>query len=310
MLFVNSVQPKCGVYQYGKRMAMSLQQEHVPLTYIELETLEQWSTAILPYSVILLNYHPSLFPWISKDTELYPDKTYYYIYHECDMPPGITSKQILDTDPTASVSRCKAALPRPLYSPTQRYEKSPVSFSCPIIGSFGFGFSCKNFPRIVRLVQEQFDCAKIRLHIPMAYYSDPSHTIIPEIVAACLQSIRKKGISVEFTHHFLSDEELFAFLQSNDLNIFLYDTEQQRGCSSVFDFALSCDTPIAISTSAMFRHIYQPEISVDHTSLIEIMLSGTKHTRVYQERWSTKQLKKVLQEVLSLKNSEEKIHTT
>jgi hypothetical protein len=228
------------------------------------------------YQHIIVNYHSSLFPWLS------PTPNMKFIFHESSVPPGPR----IDTDPTNAV----CGIPRPLATHVQRKTHMP-NLHNPVIGSFGFGFRHKNFDKIVELVQSQFDTATLRFIITFAKYGDEHGEGSRLIAKRCASAITKPGIKLEISHEFVTDEELVQFLESNDLNVFLYDTQPGRGCSSVCDFALATNRPFAISSSNMFRHVYDDSICVEKRPLREIMVRGMTHLEKYKTMWSHDNLK-------------------
>jgi hypothetical protein len=60
----------------------------------------------------------------------------------------------------------------------------------------------------------------------------------------CFQKNIKPGILLLITHDFFSTNEILTFLQSNTMNIFLYDQMHGRGISSAIDYAISVKKPI------------------------------------------------------------------
>jgi hypothetical protein len=142
----------------------------------------------------------------------------------------------------------------------------------PIFGSFGFGFKTKGFDKIIKLVNEQYDSAIVKLIITKAHFGDPREAF--NIGTQCKQISVKPGIIVMITHEFFSDKDILYFLRSNTMNIFLYDTLPGRSISSVIDFALSAKKPIGISDSSMFHHIYSDSICL-YKTLIKDCLNNT-----------------------------------
>ena len=266
-LFINSVQPQCGVYQYGKRLYQQLNDK---FEYVELGSEAEYRHLIenKSYDACILNYHPSLFSWWK------PTMKTFYLYHESDFP--FDKNMILNTDPTHPLG-----IPRPLYRGP--FQGSP--FKSPSFGSFGFGFSNKGFERIVKLINEQYNVATIRLLIPYAYYGDADGAESRSVVQRCKQLITKPNIKLLAMHDFLPDNEIVSFLASNDLNLFLYDHMPGRGCSSVIDYAIAARRPIAISDSVMFRHIYSDSICAYKRPLQSIIADGTHHIDQYLEKW-------------------------
>lgn len=294
-LILNGTQPQCGVYQYGFRLAQlcgpdfaDYQEFQTPADFVRLGRDH-------PATHVLVNYHASLFPWLRKDHE-HSSKNYFYLYHEHLLPPGVHPKQMVNTDPT-NRRGLAWALPRPLglkaaaAAAATSVPRRPLTtrLACPVIGSFGFGFHHKGFDRVIQLVQDQFDTARIRLLMPFAFFGDADGHQARSVAAQCRSLVHKPGIHLEISHDFLSDEDLCRFLAENDLNLFLYDYGGDRGCSSVIDFALCVARPIGISNSAMFRHIDCDALRVDKTPLRTLLADDSpalNHQEALCATWS------------------------
>lgn len=273
-LFINSIQQKCGVYQYGKRLHSQLGSQ---FDYVEIGSNEEYTSFMKDksYDACILNYHPSLFGWWQ------PTIKTFYVFHELAAPSS--NERILNSDPTNQYG-----IPRPLYQGA--YTRS--DFGYPSFGSFGFGFYNKGFDRLVKMINDQYDEAIIRLLIPCAHYGDIDGKQARDIAKRCRSMVTKPNIKLLIMHDFLEDADLVGFLASNHMNIFLYDQMcSSRGCSSVIDYALSAKKPIAISDSCMFRHIYSDAICAYKRPLKDIMADGTLHTDHYLDKWNPKTLR-------------------
>ena len=97
----------------------------------------------------------------------------------------------------------KKTIPRKAYSETSEvYEDESdindfiykyTDTDIPIFGSFGFGFENKGFDKIIKLVNEQYDNAIIKLVIPIAHF-DPDPDRIHRMRELCFRSNIKPGI--------------------------------------------------------------------------------------------------------------------
>jgi hypothetical protein len=253
------------------------------ISYACVNSLPSYLEAVDSYDTVLINYHPSLFCFLDKNS-LDETKRYVYVYHESDFP-SLRDGIILNTDP-GSVN----GIPRPLaFNDTNIYPPSNVNN--PTIGSFGFGFANKNFHQIVDLVQQQFDNATLRLLMPGAAWGDASGNEARNSAEQCRRTIRNPGIKLYICHDFMTDAEIFKFLGENDLNVFLYPNyDGRRGCSSVIDYVLGVNRPFAISDSHMFRHIYDDKICAYKTPLRTIIGNGPIINARYRELWSSEKL--------------------
>jgi len=232
---------------------------------------------------IIINYHELTMTWFSgceKDNDI----VYYVLHHEGTEHSNLNPDYYLYVDSTFRDVDNRFAVPRPLFETVPHGPAHDV----PVISSFGFGFGNKGFGRIVKTVNDQFDEAIIRLHIPFAHYGDMDKQSIKNIYPGCYAEVKKTGIKLEITNDFYTDEQLLNFLSESTLNIFLYDEMLGRGLSSVIDYGLSVNVPLAISQSYMFRHIKmtQPSICYEDRTLPEIIASGPEILQPLRDQWS------------------------
>jgi len=155
-----------------------------------------------------------------------------------------------------------------------RYEERDDKI--PIIGFQGFGFVHKGIIRIADKVQEEFDEAIIRLHIPYSYFGDPNGNEARKRVDEVKQIIRKPGIKIEATHDFLSDEDIIQLLNKNTVNCYFYDFLEQSGIASSPDYAIAAMRPIAVNNSRMLINLHnlEPSIEIEKISLKDIIKNG------------------------------------
>lgn len=265
ILFLNSIQKACGVYQYGIRLANCL-----PMCdYREVANEADYLSAIeYGPDKIIYNYHSTTMPWLTSSNMCRTAKN-VGIPHECN---GDIFDELLDIDP-----RKPNGIPRPLFydnipeKPTNHEEFIMYNRGkdVPIFGSFGFGFLNKGFDEIIQYVNTEFDDAIIKLIIPCGYYCRPNEQ--EQVVEKCFSFPRKPGVELLVCTDFVSNEDLLVFLNSNTMNLFLYSKMEGRGISSVIDYALSVDVPIGISDSYMFRNIYDDSICVYKNKISDIM---------------------------------------
>lgn len=288
ILFLNHNQQQCGVYQYGKRSSDILKKsKQYNFIYEEINSEIDLLELVLTHEPagIIYNYHPATMGWLTNNILSSIDHIKHYgLYHEGHETFNIKFDYYLIIDTTYVDSANMFSVLRPLF---ENIIPSIISPSVPTIGSFGFGFNNKGFERLVKLVNEEFDEAIIRLQIPFAYYGDRDGNSAREISEKCKRHITKSGIQLHISHEFLSNSEMLQFLSDNTLNAFLYDDMPGRGLSSVIDYALSVDVPIAITNTFMFRHIrHNGAICIENKSLKEIIESGSSVLNWHKEIWS------------------------
>lgn len=285
-LFLNHKIEQCGVYQYGLRLFEILQKD-TKFIYKEIDSYEEYKNVInIPdITHIIYNYHQSTMPWLNKNTIQKCLKN-IGIPHES---PDDLFDIICNIDPNAPESIHtqikRYSLPRPIY---ESFEITTNAFidihkdsGLPIFGSFGFGFQNKGFHKMVEMINQQYDNAIIKLVIPIAHF-DPDPYTVERMKEMCFQKNIKPGIILLITHEFFSTNEILTFLQSNTMNIFLYDQMYGRGISSAIDYAISVKKPIGISDSYMFRNIYSDEICLYKHSIDYCLKQSTsKYLKEY-----------------------------
>lgn len=298
IIFLNTSYKNCGVYQYGYRLYQCLESI---VEYKEADGYEEYKRIIHESSpdVMIFNYHSVTMIWLTNTNIIRTinDKTIknYGILHESD---GSFFDSILDIDPNMP-----NGIPRPLfynipkYSSTSKFINYNKGANVPIFGSFGFGFTSKGFDRMIQLINSQYDKAIIKLVIPLGHYCEK--TQLANTMQHCLYVPRKPGIELLISNDFFENDDILLFLQSNTMNVFMYDRMQGRGISSVIDCALSVDVPIAISNSYMFRHIYNDCICADIYPLEQIR-NQLPYLNQFKEKYSKDSIKNWFQKNITL----------
>lgn len=276
VLILNHNIAKCGVYQYGLRLYEALSKsKDINFIYNEVESLKEYNFVLSKITTecklvcILYNYHISTMTWLNNNTIQKKVKNL-----------GIIHESYADMfDLNIDIGDVNDYVPRPIFEdfltkfentiPQSSNVKDFIEYTeinTPIIGSFGFGFDNKGFEKIVKMVNEQYDRAIIKLLITPAHFGGIILNI-KEIYDKCVNYNVKPNVKLMIMTEFITNEELLLFLMSNTINIFLYDYMHGRGLSSVIDYVISVKTPIGISDSYMFRHIYSDEINLYKKSI-------------------------------------------
>jgi len=290
IIYVNHEEKKrCGVYQFGYHIGQSLQKsQKYDFRYVECSSEEAFRKIIITENpaMIIYNYHEATSPWITEKFTHTINVPQIGTIHEITQEKADTAiNSLFDgyvaPDPTLVLSNPIVFKTGRLVLPykNQLYQET----NHPIIGSFGFGLEGKGFEKLILKVQEEFEEATIRLHIPFSDFMDSDGAKAKKIAEHCQNLVTKKGVKLEITHDFLSTKDLQDFLAKNTLNAFFYDECKNRGLSSVIDFALSVDRPIALTKSLMFRHLGQcsPTIFIENLTLKQIIAQGTLPLKKY-----------------------------
>lgn len=257
ILFVAHKEKLCGVHEYGISVAEALKKSTKYLfIYAECSNAEELSAIVegVAPKAIIYNYYPSTLPWLKKELLRKFDIPSLGIMHEVTQRAADSADTSLfdyhiAPDPTLVPNN-------PIVFKTGRLiPKYTNGFSLPkvtTIGSFGFASVGKGFERLIIAVQEEFDEAIIRLHVPAGDFMDSD---VKDVVKRCQELIVKDGVKLVATHEFLERLQLLDFLAQNTLNAFFYEKLEGRGISSTIEIALAVRRPIAVTRSSMFRHI-------------------------------------------------------
>lgn len=293
ILIVSHREKQCGVHQYGKNIANVLSKSEVyDFLYTECSSPKELLSVVhkvMP-AAIIYNYYPSTLPWLKKKIIRKVGVPQADIVHEitqavADSADNSFFDYHIAPDPTL-------LLKNPFVYKTGRLIPKYINHypipEIPTIGSFGFGTPGKGFVRLIANVQDEFDEAIIKLHIPFAAFADADGKAARTIAQRCRELIIKRNIQLFVSHDFLSQDGLLDFLAQNSINAFFYEENKGRGISSVIDYALAVQRPIAITKSNMFRHISSsyPSICIEDTSLQQIMKNGIEPLLGYYEEWS------------------------
>jgi len=279
ILILNHKMKNCGVYQYGLRTANILKKSTIyNFIYTEIDNLDEYNVALKlnnPFAVIY-NNHLDILNWFSPEVVSSNRQCLHVgIIHEGECYKKYNYDYHIHEDSSSHDRENIFVVPRPLLEYTGQHKNPTI----PTINSFGFGFADKGFDKIVNLVESQFDEACINLHMTHAFFGRPLAELL-QLSEYCRSIVNKQNITLNITNNFLDENELLDFLASSTINVFLYNERSHttRGLSSVIDYALSVDKPIAISKSNMFRHLkdVNPSIYVDERALSDIIQSGTE----------------------------------
>jgi hypothetical protein len=306
ILFVSRQAERCGVADYGRRVNSILEQSKLFNVYWrEINTADDYETVFSEVNpdLVLYNYYPVILPFITN--EFIASKRnipHIVLYHEVGI--AFTPTAVIDVDSTLidNIEHNHFSIPRPLFDKFMN-DETPTNNDIVTIGTFGFGFRDKNFPKLAQLVCEQFDTAIIRINTPFATFGDNDGTSARTEINKMQDVINQSGknIILDVNHDFLEHDDLLNFLRKNDINIFMYEPFNERSLSGSIDYALSARRPIGISRSWMFRHInwVKPSIFVDELSIQEIINNGIEPLKPIYEIHSAVNLLKKYEYILT-----------
>lgn len=290
VLFINSADEKCGVYQYGLTTYKIISKsQNIAFNYYNASSAKELSDLSQEFEIAVFNFHEKTMPWLSDEVLNLFEKAFVIVGHDC-FPTFKKASGFIHCDSTFPKADNIFPVGRPILNTGVEYSPASQGIT---VGAFGFSFFSKNFHSFPQLVSSSFANAKIRMHIPQHPHGDSQKTI-KEYIA----SVNSFGLEIEITDKFLSTEELISFLNSNSINVFLYPEMPGRGLSSVIDYALASKQPLAISDCDMFRHINsERRIKLSNYSLPEILSFGKSPTNQFRELWSEENLIKQYEDI-------------
>ncbi len=294
VLIVSHPRSQCGIHQYGLNIFSALRKSaRYRFAYAECLNERALRDAVTRFrpAAILYNHYPVTMPW------LHPGITRDYCFPQLGILHEVTQREadsatqelfdyLVCPDPTL-ISRHRFILKTPrLIPPYINMQPLP---EIPTVGSFGFGFGDKGFEKLIRVVQEEFDLARIILRLPFNDIVDPGgkhHSLAT--AKRCRALVSKPGIELTIRHDFLQRPQLLDFLASNTLNAFFYDVNKDRGISSTIEHALAVQRPLAINRCGMFRHVHSatPSICIENISLRAIVANGVAPLVPFYHDWS------------------------
>lgn len=288
----------CGIGLRGKLtsdiLKLSTQYNFVPCFIDNIETLNIHIKRFFP-KIIIYNYHSITTPWLNIDLQtIFPDIIHIFIHYDLTQKlvdhtqSNKTFHYLITDDDTLIGNNYVFVVTRSLPFYNNKHDDNKNGSTVPKIGFQGFGFPHKGIHRIAEQVCKEFDDAIIRLHIPFSLYVDPDGTQATERVNEVKRIITGTNIQLEVSHEFKNDHDIIGWLKENDVNCYFYDYLDGAGIASSPDYAIAARTPIAITRSHQFRHMWNlsPSICIENNTLRNIISNGIEPLKPLYERYT------------------------
>lgn len=319
-IFINTRKAKCSIYSSGKMLYDTIQKsKSYTIDYVEINDIiidrlhqgiiESTTTKVSPvYDFYIVNYHHTTMRDVEGVNsrrfinlpgkklcvilEMFKDDPFPYMN-----PVGFTDMLVLDPTMNRQESNIHA-FPRPLPKPRKMKIIESIP-EVPIIGTYGYAHPGKCFDAVVKAAAQEFENACVRINIPPSTYADPifGEAFKKQIYNDCKKHERK-GIQVEFTEHYLSDDQLVDWCAENTLNCFFYN-RNSPGLAAASDQAIISGAPLAVSENTTFRHIHKYIKSYPHISLKDAILTSQNGIDQMINDWSAEKCVSRLEEILS-----------
>lgn len=280
ILLVNHSTQTCGVYQYGLNLYYYLAGLNKwEIDYAETSNSDHVVKAIKKSSPdkIIYNWHPWTLSWCDDAfVRSFPNIIHGAIWHDPVNLPPTPMRNLISRNPDEVESFGNERNIFKSYPIMLNYTGPFAKLeSIPIIGTAGFVTNHKNFSAFIERVQDEFDEAEIRMHVPAGAFASNidqvRHTMhMLEVL------IRKPHIKLRYSTDFLHNTDLVEWHAQNNLNVFIYEELQGSGVSAAVEKAINAEQPVAVNKSYMFRHLWKikPSILVEENSLRTIMQNG------------------------------------
>jgi hypothetical protein len=300
ILLVNYRKQNCGIQQYGFNLGEILKKHSKnKIQYLEVDDATQFCEFLTnnTFDIFIFNWLSIKMSWINDYfLQKFPNQKKLFIFHDFEYPNVKSQHFILHQDPTKITNNItEFNLGRFLFDFETECKKSDK----PIISSFGFAFFDKGFDKVVKKVNEEFDNAIIRLHLPNNTVVNVDKVMKHQILKTC-ELLNKNGNELTVTENYMSNYELLSWLNESTLNCFFYDSKQSLGISSVIDYALSVKVPLAITRCDMFRHIIDDEILIEKNTLVDIIEKGVTPLLKFKKNWNGKSFGENFDNIINL----------
>jgi SAM-dependent methyltransferase len=291
--FITNPAVQCGASQLGMDIVNALREHsrHAITAYPvgNRADFDAVFEAVAESDLAFYNYHPGTIGFLKREDIRRTGKPAVGLLHEFDyrnvhaVHADIFRYRIAP-DPSLA-GRMPGLWSVPRIVPQVRVEEPKNELFT--IGTFGFATPGKNYDEIIAFAARHWDRARVRLHLPNSFYCDADGSLARQVCERC-RAMTDGRIELQFSGDYLTADGLIAFLSGNDLNLFFYDTQRGRGISSVTDFAVAAERPLALSDSVMFRHIraFAPELFLGASSIERILKNGTQACRRLKALWT------------------------
>ncbi len=297
-IFYNSKKALCSIHESGLMVYNTLKNSpFYNLTYSE-DTEFSYD-----YDFAIVNDHYTVNNWITKKMIEKFQKPIFCIVTEVtftenyiDKSPSFYTAYIV-LDPSINEKNNVYGFPRPLEdNTTVEYSDNIV----PIIGSFGFATTGKNWHKIVEQTQNEFEEAIVRFNIPFATYVPDSQLIINDVIQTCNAVIKNPKIKLEITHNNFTKQELINWCAQNTINCFLYNREHlfSAGLCATTDQAIVSEKPLLVSNDSTFRHIHKYIDYYPNISIKQAILQTQDGVKRMKQEWSSKNFTNKFENIL------------
>jgi len=289
---INHDKTECGVYHHGwavnEILSKSTVYEYEYVCVHDGLAFKAWiEKNYKRFSAFIFNWHPATLWWLTDELLGQISKPKFILTGHDTVSDFANANYHFICDPTVPVGETKGGVSRPIFL-FDDIQYSPPHSDVIKIGSFGFGQTQKQFPKIIEKVNAEFiDPVQVNIHMPYGDFVDQSGQLAKSIKDECI-AIAAPNVKVNITHDYIVNyHDLSAWLNQNDINVFNYMEQPGRGCSSSIDAAISSQKPFACNSNNMYRHVRENKnILLEQNTLADIIIRGIAPSKEFTAKWS------------------------
>ena len=291
VLLITNEEHKCGISQYGRILGEILNKsEHYYFITHALSNEAEVLSVVHKHrpSIMIFNHSNTTMGWLSDEfiqllSVRLDVKSIIITGHE-QISHFRHASVHLSSDPCTHPKFGLLPAPPPiLYLQNIRYTLPQGELR---IGTSGFINPLKNIPKLIGVLRQRISGKFIlRLHLSSAVFVSNTDEVRRDILESCSR-LTDEFLSLEVIESFFSYEEHIAWLNSNDLNVFYYESNPEIGASASVYRAIAARKPFVVNNASLFRHVYcsQTDLNQDLTKLV--FEGNNSHSLRFEEIWS------------------------
>lgn len=288
---VSGAVQNCGIYYWGANVYNILKHStKYSFHFVTASSHDEFLEKTANMDAIIYNWHSTTMPWCTTKVFQTIAKPQFLIHGHTANSEMINFDGIdefITVDPTRDYnlqnfhSGCRPIV----YYEDMVYNEPQGAIK---IGTSGIGHDGKNIETMLYFINRQFDDPVIfNIHWSVGAFTGAGHDMLESKLKG-LQALAKQNVTLKFTLEQLSEYDNIKWLNSNDINLYIYPNYDCHGVSASIDKALAAKKPIGVNNSNFFRHIISDEINIEKTPIKTIINNGITPLAKYYDMWNPK----------------------
>jgi hypothetical protein len=298
---VSGAVENCGIHYWGTSVYNILKHSNkYSFHFVTASSCDEFLAKTQNMDAIIYNWHSTTMPWCTTEVFMATSMPQFLIHgHTANSElikfDGIDEFITVDPSRDYNLKNFHSGYRPITYYEDIQYDKPQGTIK---IGTSGIGHDGKNIEAMLHLINQQFDEPVIfNIHWSVGAFTGANHDVL-ESKLNSLRALAKQNVTLQFTLERLSDHENIKWLNSNDINLYIYPNYDCHGVSASIDKALAAKKPIGVNNSNFFKHIISDEIDIEKTPIKTIINNGIIPLLKYYDRWSPTTFLKQYEEIL------------